>query len=192
VIITLSSVGGLKCQLGELSLVVDPSPSAKLVEGKSLILFTKTDWPSTFIGSREIVLGPGEYEIGGIRIKGVKLAGETGEKFLRTAYLVNSDGLRLSFWGELRAGPTESELEQLGEIDVLFFSASAKKQDAKWLHSLVKQVDPPIVAPTDETTVRLLAEEMGQAPSATDKLVLKKKDFLAENLVTKLVWLKTK
>ena len=157
----------------------------------NLILRTRTELPIGFPLPPEIVAGAGEYEISGVRVKGISLGEETNGQLLRTVYSVELEGVRLSFLGELSGESIGQALGKLGAVDILFLSVEPGKLKAKQIATLIKQIDPKIIIPVGDKTVKLLAEELGQEVEAQEKLVIKKKDLDKEQIVGKLVWLKS-
>ncbi len=171
-------------------------PSVALAkEGRSpradLILYTQTTLPLDFPLPPESVAGAGEYEISGVRVNGINLDEETNGQLLRTVYSAELEGVRLAFLGELSGDAIGQALGKLGAVDILFLSVEPGKLKAKQITTLIKQVDPKIIIPIGEKTVKLLAEELGQKVEAHEKLVIKKKDLDKEQIVGKLVWLKS-
>jgi len=185
-VINMLSTSGVKCQVGDFSVLVDTPPGRK----GNLILETKTRMPVDSFGSQDVIQGPGEYEIGGVRVRGAAIAKESSPSEIKTAYGVELDGIKLGFLGSIETVLEDDVLDALGEIDILFFSADIKKLKAKQITTLIKQTTPIVIVPTDEKLVKLLAVELGQKVKAMDKLVVKKKDILKEGAANKLVWLK--
>ncbi len=183
-IITLSPPG-VRCQVGDFVMLVDPSSDRKA----NLILKTRVDLPLDFPLPPEVVAGAGEYEISGVRVKGINLAKESAPQILRTIYLAELEGIRLAFLGELGDPPAAETLDGLGTVDILFLAVSAGK--AKQITTLIKQVDPKMIVPIGEKPAKLLMEELGQKVKAEEKLVIKKKDLAKEEVAKKLVWLKS-
>ncbi len=73
-------------------------------------------------GEPKIISGPGEYEIGGAFITGVrtfhdKRSGKDRGK--NTAYVITIDGLNICHLGDLGHVPTQSQAEDFGNVDVL-------------------------------------------------------------------------
>lgn len=186
-VISLVPANGTKCQVGEFSVLVDAPPSRK----GNLILRTKAEPPFGAFGERNVIEGPGEYEIESVRVKGVALVRGAAPGVVRAAYAVDFENIRLGFLGELAALPTDEELDALGEIDILSLSADTKKIKGKELVSLVKQMTPAVVIPADEKTAKFLSDEMGQKTQALERFVVKKSDIVRQESANKLVWLKT-
>jgi hypothetical protein len=187
-VITASESSGVKCQVGDFSLLVD-SPSGK--KG-NLVLKTKTEMPVDTFVSPEIIHGPGEYEVEGVRVRGVGVGDGAGKNMIRSVYIAELEGMRMAFVIGASAPLSENILDKFGEIDILFISAETGKLKSKEITSLIKQVDPSIVIPVTDKTAKLLSEEMGQKAKAQEKLVIKRKDLVKEDVANKLVWLKTK
>lgn len=188
---------GIKCQVGDFVMIVeasadsDPGAKAGRLPRADLILRTKTSLPIEFPLPPEIVAGAGEYEISGVRVKGISLDGGTNSRLLRTVYSAELEGIRLSFLGELSGEAIGQALGKLGAVDILFLSVEPGKLKAKQVATLIKQVDPKIIIPIGDKTVKLLAEELGQKVEAHEKIVVKKKDLDKEQITNKLVWLKS-
>ncbi|OGY58136.1 MAG: hypothetical protein A3D47_00335 [Candidatus Colwellbacteria bacterium RIFCSPHIGHO2_02_FULL_43_15] len=167
-------------EAGEFKLAVDPTT----IDSKAtLILKTKTQLP-VVESPMDIIQGPGEYEVAGIKIKGVNLGGESNHKYIRTMYLVEMDELNLCFLGEMEKDLDESFLENMGEVDILFVEG----EDVKKITTLIKDIDPRMVVSKSDTSAKALAKELGQTTEPVDRLSVKKKD-LDEN-ETKLIWLR--
>lgn len=186
-VITVSDSAGIKCQAGEFSLLVDPPTKRK----GNLILQTQTEFPVDSFSSPEVIFGPGEYEIAGVRVHGLGLPNESSVKGMKTIYAVLIDGLSLAFLIGISSELPENMLDELGEVDILFFSPDAKTLKGKQAVSLIKQVEPSIVIPADDKAAKFLIEEMGQKVKAEEKLTIKKKDLIKDGATSKLVWLKT-
>lgn len=189
-IVSLSS-SGIKCQVGDFMMVASPSDSPPVVTKANLILYARANLPLGFPLPPEVVAGAGEYEISGVRIKGVSLDKETQGQLLRTVYSVELEGIRLAFLLELGEESVGEPLDKLGTVDILFLGALPGKTKAKQIATLIKQVDPKIIIPVGEKTAKLLAEELGQRVKTEERLVIKKKDLDKEQTTHKLVWLKS-
>jgi len=85
-VITVTDSAGIKCQAGEFSLLIDSPPKRK----GNLILKTTTKLPIDTFESDNLVLGAGEYEIEGVRVRGIELPEE--ELDIRVSTLPTSYG----------------------------------------------------------------------------------------------------
>ena len=69
---------GIKCQVGDFVVLIDPPVGRKA----GLILYTTFQLPLKFPLSPETIAGAGEYEISGVRVKGINLDKETKDQLL--------------------------------------------------------------------------------------------------------------
>lgn len=187
-VITLQTHAGPKCQVGDFSLLVNPPSNKK----GSLILKTKNEIPIDSFTGTEVIGGPGEYEIDGVRIRGIELTKESAVKEISTAFTVELDGIAIAFIIDISDELTKDELDALRSVDILFLGIDTKKITEKHIKSLIKKVDAKIIIPTDDKTAEYLADALGQKVSSEEKLVIKKSDLSKGDMVSKLVWLKTK
>jgi hypothetical protein len=79
---------------------------------------------------------PGEYNQGGISIRGI---GHEGGK--QASYVADPDGVRCAFLSEPVLDWTDKQIETVGDIDVLVLPAA----DAKLVQKLVEEFDPRVL-----------------------------------------------
>ncbi|MCR4261206.1 MAG: MBL fold metallo-hydrolase [Candidatus Colwellbacteria bacterium] len=186
-VISLLGSSGVKCQVADFSLVIDP-PAKKR---GNLTLLTQIDFTQGDIIPEEAVInGPGEYEIEGIKIRGVGLSKEGAKNEGKTAYSVLFDGIRLGALCALSNKMDDVEVDALGEVDILFMDIEGSTLGIKDIASLVKKIDPSIVIPMSEKGAKRLLEELGQKVSAQEKFAIKAKDFNKETSGIQVIWLK--
>ncbi len=185
-VIRVAPSGSVSCEISDFRIVVDPAPR----ERGNLTLRTSTELPLA-AASLETIDRPGEYEVSGVKVRGIELTGESDDKFLKTGYLVEADGINLCFLDGVTKEPDDVLLEKLGEVDVLFMSAEKKSLDPKKLAGIVKEIEPHIIVPINELAAELLEEGLGKKPESADRLVLKRKDLESEEGI-KFIWIKEK
>jgi len=120
-------------------------------------------------GRPQVVSGPGEYELRGIRVLGLP-AGDT------TLMRVEVDDVRVAAIGRLRRQLTEDEIEGLGHVDVLLVPVGGVDAlNATEAAKLVAAVEPAVVVPVRYAVAGLpgeyepvdkFAKEMGLAEGA--------------------------
>lgn len=172
---TINWYGGgcYKIQTPNFNLIVDPETAPAVgnrLKG-DLTLHTLSKEPFPVMENE--VSGPGEYNIGPARIKGVMIARESDNTKVRTGYAVELDEIKLGFLGDIESDLDAETLDALGEIDIVFIPA---KSPAAMRY--VKSLDPRIVIPAGDA--KKLASELGQEIEAQEKLVIKKKDMESE------------
>ena len=74
-------------------------------------------------GDPKVIRGPGEYEMHGFFIKGIRAAPNTAQSLDNTAYLFHIDGCTLCHLGDLAEPLAKQAREQLRGIDILFVPA---------------------------------------------------------------------
>ena len=116
------------------------------------------------INSPFVVQGPGEYEIKGISIWGIssfhdkKMGSQRGKN---TIYVYHLDTLRLCHLGDLGHKLDDSQIERIGELDILMIPVGGVYTiDAKEAVQVVSQLEPKIVIPMHYKT-KGLAFELG-------------------------------
>ena len=94
---------------------------------------------------------PGEYEIGGVMLTGVRTFhdGKRGaERGRNTAFLVEMDEVRVCHLGDLGHVPTQEQIEALSDIDVLLVPVGGKTTiDAEAASEIISQLEPKVVVP---------------------------------------------
>ncbi len=121
---------GLSCfrvtERGRITTVTDPFsddigiPAPKL---KSDLVTVSHDVPGhnfveTVKGDPYILRGPGEYEVGGVFVTGFPMHDTDGLR-RNVAYLFDYDKLTVLHLGDLARVPEQSEVEELGQVNVL-------------------------------------------------------------------------
>src|SRR3989344_7155675 len=186
-VISLLGPSGVKCQAADFSLVIDP-PAKKR---GNLTLLTQIDITQGYIiPEDDVINGPGEYEISGVKIKGVSLPREGAKNEGRTAYSILFDDIRLGVLCALSNKMDDTEIDMLGEVDILFVNIEGSTLGIKDISSFVKKIDPSIVVPMSEKGGKRLLDEWGQKISAQEKLIIKAKDFNKEASGIQIAWLK--
>jgi L-ascorbate metabolism protein UlaG (beta-lactamase superfamily) len=123
-------------------------------------------------GQPRVLRGPGEYEIGGALIWGVRTAhraqddGSTVPK--NTAFVIQLEELTVCHLGDLANAPlTAEELTRIKDSDVLLVPVGGHCTiNAAQAAEVVAQIEPKIIVPmhyaTDETRGRLELDEVGR------------------------------
>jgi L-ascorbate metabolism protein UlaG (beta-lactamase superfamily) len=112
-----------------------------------------------------VIDGPGEYEVEGIMITGVRTYHDN-QKGARhghnTVYVISLDGLVFCHLGELGHDLTTQQIEEIGVIDVVFVPANSSLSPAK-LTEIVASIEPRAVIPLYDTPKQLekIAHEFG-------------------------------
>jgi len=113
-------------------------------------------------GEPKWVIGPGEYEIGGVLIIGLTTFhdGEKGGKRGKnTIYLMEVDEVSVCHLGDLGHVLTTEQVEELGNVDVLLLPVGGVSTiDAPMAAEVVRQLEPKVVIPMHYKTEALNRE----------------------------------
>lgn len=170
--------GSFKIQSGETSLLLDPENNRFKAD-----VILRTLAPADLAGGADEagqneIYFPGEYEVKGIEILGIPVADESGEKFLKTVYVVKWEDIKLAFLGHIARPLSADTLEKLDEPDVLFLPAGGGHfLEPEVAARLAKQIEPAFIIPTFYKTPADFLKAMGQKVETQEKLVFKKKDL---------------
>lgn len=165
--------GCVRFQSGDTSLLADPNSNRLKAD---VVLKTLVASSLVSVPANEISF-PGEYEMKEIRIQGWPIAKESGEKFLKTAYLAKWEDLSIAFLGHLSDGLEPEILEELAEPDVLVIPVGDHFLEADAAAKLVKKIEPSVVIPTFMKSPNEFLKALGQKIDAEEKFVFKKKDL---------------
>ena len=122
-------------------------------------------------GHPRVLRGPGEYEIGGVLIWGVRTARPkegplSGVAPRNTAFIVQMEDLTICHLGDLTSAPlTSDELTHIKDADVLLLPVGGNCTiNAAQAAAIVAQVEPRLIVPmhyaTDETRGQLTLDEV--------------------------------
>lgn len=131
---------------------------------------------------------PGEYDIKGVTITGIPLKQESGYV---TVFLIESEDLRILNLSHIKEfNMKETEIEELGEIDILILPVGGNTVlSASAASKVVNEIEPKIVIPSHYKMADLILDlddlnkfikEMGGKKEEMDKLTVKKKDLTEE------------
>lgn len=197
-VITYQGAQSFKVQLGETILAFNPiSKDSKFKSSKAganIVLQTLNHPDFNGIENATygdklpfVINGPGEYEVGGVIIKGFLSESEySGKKRFNTIYLVNLEGMNLCFLGALGDEKLSSEAKEgLDDIDILFVPIGGNGLlDPHIASKLAVGLEAKIIIPMGygeeaiKGSLEVFLKESGEGKVAPiEKLVLKKKDL---------------
>lgn len=97
------------------------------------------------------ITGPGEYEIKGVSIVGVKVfhdAKNGEERGKNTVYNIQIDGLNIVHLGDIGHVLTQEQIEEIGACDILMIPIGGTYTiDAQTAVEVVSQLEPRIILP---------------------------------------------
>lgn len=109
-----------------------------------------------------LVDGPGEYEIAAVSIFGIASFHDNSSGAKRgenTVYVINLDGLRLAHLGDLGHKLTETQLEEVNGVDILFIPIGGTYTiDDNEAIEVIGQIEPLIVIPMHYLTKEMKSD----------------------------------
>jgi len=98
------------------------------------------------------ITGPGEYEIGGVFITGVRINGRKKkadhDDLRNTVYVIDYNGLTIAHLGELNNVPSQTEVEGLGEVNIALVPIGGQTSlNASKAAEVISLLEPSIVIP---------------------------------------------
>jgi L-ascorbate metabolism protein UlaG (beta-lactamase superfamily) len=98
------------------------------------------------------ITGPGEYEIGGVFITGVRINGSKkksdADGLRNTVYVIDYNGLTIAHLGELNSVPSQTDVEGLGEVNIALVPIGGRTSlNAAKAAEVISLLEPSIVIP---------------------------------------------
>jgi L-ascorbate metabolism protein UlaG (beta-lactamase superfamily) len=148
--------------------------------------------------------GPGDYEVGGILISGVRTYHDTkkgAELGKNTVYVIHMDDVTFCHLGDLGHELTTQQLDEIGNVDVLFIPVGGGETiSPATATSVISQIEPRIVVPmhyatagqqtfmADLTPLEKFTHELGlKEVVAEEKLTVNANSLPAEGEETRVV-----
>jgi len=151
-------------------------------------------------GGPYVVTGPGDYEVGGVFITGVRTNGDPKSappEQRNTAYLIEIEDVVICHLGNLHDMPSQQQAEDLGPIDVLLLPVGGKSAlTPARAAEVVGLIEPGIVVPmmyktpgleADLGTVTRFLTEMAVDKKAPEELLKITKSDVPENTTVRLL-----
>ncbi len=201
-IITYHGVDFFKVSFGDTTIAVNPiskdstHKSTRFGSDITLISLQSPEHNGADVTSRGekesfAIRGPGEYEVGGVFIKGFqsksKYALSKGEdERLNTIYTIQLEGMTVAFLGALSDATLSDEAKEgIDGVDILVVPiGGAGVMDPAVAHKLAVQFGPKLIIPAHYADVgaadslkKFLKEAGSESVKAIDKLTIKKKDL---------------
>ncbi len=186
----------VKAQVGDVTVSFNPplrNDGATPRFSSNIALFSTKEKEHNFgvVGSNGdsfIINEPGEYEVGGIFVRGIGIEQNVGgKKKFNTVYSVLFDDINLCHLGAINISDIKSDVVAgLGGVDILFVPITGEEvSDPMIASKLVTMLEPKIVVPLysnsegskKELLKTFLKEEGGEGTETTDKLTIRKKDI---------------
>ena len=179
-VITHFGNGSYRLQSGETSILLDPENN-RLKADIVLKTLVSTAEPTVENGDTNAISFPGEYEIKEIEITGFPIAGESTEKFVKTAYVVLWEDMKFVLLGHLSKPVDATLMEEFAEPDVLILPAGGGHfLEPEVAAKMTKQLEASVVMPSFAKNPDAFLKALGKKTEPSEKFVFKKKDLIGE------------
>lgn len=101
-------------------------------------------------GVSKVIEGPGEYEIGGLSVRGVATPADNPEVSheINTTYVIDADGVLVCSTGALGSAPDTVAVQQVGKVNVLLLDPEASPMSGDELAATMRTFEPSVVVPS--------------------------------------------
>jgi len=134
-------------------ILIDPFFDKELgIRGPKLdadILMVSQDRQEAVSGRYFLITGPGEYDVKGVYIQGIRGDTNSDKKERTTIYTMEAEGIKLCHLGILGQNELSSnQLEKINEVDILMLPVGGGKSlDVKKAVKVMSQIEPKIIIP---------------------------------------------
>jgi L-ascorbate metabolism protein UlaG (beta-lactamase superfamily) len=115
------------------NILIDPQKGVTQIDSR-VIIFTERKFNYLGLDNEKVIIdGPGEYEVGGVEVRGLKVADG------KMMYVIEADGVIVGVLGEIGEMLDEKQIEKIAGIDVLLVSIDECKIKSKVFADLAKK-----------------------------------------------------
>jgi len=165
-----------------------------VIKDGDVVLYTGSAQPSTSKDIKLLVVQPGDYEVSDVQIQGIPARAYKGESntLTNTIFKIEYEDTSAVVFGNSYPELTDSQLEMLGEVQVLFIPVGDKDVTLSGSDALkvIKKIEPNIVIPTlysDQETLSEAIKELSMEPKETVTKYKVKPNTFEEDQATSLV-----
>ncbi|HWZ65908.1 MAG TPA: MBL fold metallo-hydrolase [Patescibacteria group bacterium] len=175
-------VGGnsVAIMLSKLLFAVDPKFSDSVSKEAKVYLLTQPEFGVQADSGALIIDCPGEYEIGGVSVKGIAAQAHNDDKdvpFRATIFKIYNEEFSAVVLGQIAPDLSEEQLEAIGVIDAVVLPVGGEGDTLTVDESLrvVRKISPKIVVPIykEEQEAQTLATQLAAKQESVSKLKLK-------------------
>ena len=156
--------------------------STKVKDANTVFVYSSDDDEDHVSNDFQVLPGPGEYEIGGLSIRGVATPADDPaiSKKINTVYIIDADGLQVAALGNPGSQPSAQSVQQISKVDVLIINTESQGLEPDELSNAIRNLEPKIVVPSGYDS------QLGKPSTEMQRLLteLGVKDFEATTRVT--------
>ena len=126
-----------------------PNPT-KVKDANTVFVYSSDGDEDHVSNDFQVLTGPGEYEIGGLSIRGVATPADDPaiSRKINTVYIVDADGLQVAMLGNPGFQPSAQSVQQISKVDVLIINTESQGLEPDELSNAIRNLEPKVVVPS--------------------------------------------
>jgi L-ascorbate metabolism protein UlaG (beta-lactamase superfamily) len=175
----------------------DIPPASQLEDENTVFVYSQGERASHPASDMQVLAGPGEYEIGGLSVRGVATPADDPaiSHDINTVYIVDADGLQVATLGNPGYQPSAQSVQQISKVDILIINTESQGLEPEDLSTVIRNLEPKMIVPSgydsesgkpSASMQRLLTELGVKEFEATSKLTVNKTGLPDERAVVVL------
>jgi L-ascorbate metabolism protein UlaG (beta-lactamase superfamily) len=168
-----------------------------LDDDNTVFVYSKGERSSYPVSDHHVLAGPGEYEIGGLSVRGVATPADDPSisQEINTVYVIDADGLQVATLGNPGYQPSAQSVQQISKVDVLIINTESQGLEPDEMSAVIRNLEPKMIVPSGYDAAsgkpsaamqRLLTELGVKDCEATSKLTVNKSGLPDERAVVVL------
>ena len=123
---------------------------AKLPDENTVFVYSHNDHVTQAKSDSHVLTGPGEYEIGGISIRGGATPADNPaiSTNINTVYVVDADGLQVASLGTPGHQPSAQSFQKISKVEIVVLNTESQCLETEELSTLIRNLEPKIVVPS--------------------------------------------
>ncbi len=123
---------------------------SELEDENTIFLFSRGDYSSHPAGEHQVLAGPGEYEIGGLSVRGVATPADDPaiSKDVNTVYVLDADGIQVAMLGNPGSQPSAQTVQLISKVDVLIINTEAQGLEPDEMSTVIRNLEPKMIVPS--------------------------------------------
>lgn len=168
----------------KVEIIIDPKEKDLRTKAGVFLFSSPIKEKNRINGDVFVIDGPGEYEVSGVFILGIRARGKDGEEL--TIYTIDAEEIKLGYLGQIAQKQlSDAQLETMNSIDILMVPVGTGADlSPKETVKLISQIEPFAVVPIysedkkEEKKLKEFLKEMGASDIEETKILdIKKKDL---------------
>ncbi len=125
--------------------------ASQLEDENTVFVYTRGDTASHESNANiHVLAGPGEYEIGGLSVRGVATPADDPaiSHEINTVYVVDADGLQVAALGNPGYQPDAQSVQQISKVDVLIINTESQALEPDEMSAVIRNLEPKMIVPS--------------------------------------------